>query len=131
MFHIIVVEAVDVVDLLILPDAPKNTRTEYDVNAEIALLSDRHEFIDSYTTRVLKYEKGMLNMNKENCVFNGVCDTAYLRCSMFAFEANYRSRMCCGIVDIPISRLEENVTVRKYYRCICNEGVNIFSFDIL
>ena len=100
--------------MLISPTAPKNVFSTYDVNAEIAIINDKDEVIDSYCTFPLQYEKGMLNMNKEECIFTDVYDTGNLRCSMFAVDIKHHTKRCTGIVDVPISRLEENVLVSRF-----------------
>lgn len=118
MLNSVVVEAADPIDVLFNPGentrANPNTKT-YDVYLSIDISDPNNQIITSCPTETHKYQRGTLNFHKEACQFSGIYSYFKMRIALYADSG--RSLFCTGLIDIPISRLEEDVVVSLLAMC--------------
>ena len=112
----VVIEAADPIDVLFGPN--ENTRNNpntqiFDVKLCIEITDPNNQLISSRSTDSHQFMRGSLSFRKEVCVFRNMYSYYKMRILLYA-ERN-RNLYCTGVLDIPLSRLEEDAVVSSIY----------------
>ena len=115
-------EVLDPLDYLFAPG--ENTRTnpntvKYYVEVGVNIVNLDDELIASKCCQSQLYITGSsLDFKKELCEFRNVYGEYVARILILAAKVGNKERICTGIIDIPLSRLEPNVVVSNILRLL-------------
>jgi 6-pyruvoyl-tetrahydropterin synthase len=106
-----VVEAIDCLDSLYINDKKSNvSTTSYNIYIKIVIAKEGGDALMTFSTGMFTYTSGAIDIYAEEYLFDGISSTYNIIASLYAANSTMESK-CIGLVVIPISRLEENITV--------------------
>ena len=107
-----VIEAIDCLDGLPSVDKRHNT-VSYNIYVKIVIAKEDGEPLMNFSTATSTYTSGVLDICAEEYAFDGISSSNNIIASLYAANPTMDNK-CIGLVVIPVSRLEENITVSVF-----------------